>query len=336
MYKTLIVGDLHLRKEQPFLSAAQTILEKILSITSTDDHVIFLGDFFHGSRPYPEELKVANNFFSDFKGHITILAGNHEYLQIRDSFAEDAFRDNPITFIDTPREVHSTEGDYLFLPHVPYSRFNKLGFNDLRSYYEYWLGEWEPKYPDSNKPLFVLYHFEDETVFAGVDELGVDLSVIESKVPNRKVVRIGGHVHNPSGGYLGTPYMTRKDDGDPNRKFYILEIDRDRETEFTQVEIPSLIKYIDVDYDYLDSLDLEEGISYILSVLGVPSVESLFEWKERHPNVWIEDYTLKFGDERVLLEEAEGKTENIRELLRLFIEQNKVDPDTANYLLSVF
>ena len=336
MSRTLIVGDLHLRKEQPFLSAAQKVLSTILDRTSTDDHVIFLGDFFHGSRPYPEELKIANEFFSDFKGSITILAGNHEYLQIRDSFAEDAFRDNPIKFVDTPREVHSTEGDYLLLPWVSYYRFNKLGFNDLKSYYEYWLDQWKPKYPDSDKPLFVLYHFEDETVFAGVDELGVDLSVIESKVPDRKVIRIGGHVHNPSGGYLGTPYMTRKDDGDKDREFYILEIDRNRGKEFSKIEIPELVRYIDVSYDYLDSLKLKDDVSYILSVEAVPSVESLYEWKSGHPNVWIDDYTLKFGDERVITPETKDQAETIKELLQSFIEQNRVDPDTANYLLSVF
>ena len=331
--RTLIVGDLHLRKEQPFLKAAQRVLQTVLDKTTTDDQVIFLGDFFHGARPYPEELKVANDFFSDFKGNITILAGNHEYLQIRDSFVEDAFKDNPITFIDSPVEVERPEGDFLFLPWVSHYRFSKLGFNDLKSYYADWLENWEPKNPDSAKPLYVLYHFEDETVFAGIDELGVDLSVVENKVPNRKVVRIGGHVHNPSKNYLGTPYITRKDEA--GKESYIL-INEEPSESFEKIEIPTLIDYEDLDYDELNTFEFDPSISYVLTVSNVPHADVLYEWKGRHPNVWIEDYTLKFGDERVILNETKDQAESIREYLELFIKQNKVDRSTANYLLSVF
>lgn len=335
--KTVIVGDLHLRKEQPFLSAANKVLDIISESVSKGDRVIFLGDFFHTARPYPEEFKVANDFFHNCRAEeITILAGNHEYLQTRDSFSEYAFEKGLFRFIDSPVEVHDADCDYLFLPWVSSYRVTQMGFRDLRDYYENWLSKWSPMYSDPDRPLYVLYHFEDETVFAGVDELGVDLSVIEEKAEGKRVTRIGGHIHNPSASsnYLGTPYMTRKDDSSGERPFYYLE--KEEGEDFHRVEIPSLIEYLYADYDDLKDITFDSGIFYILSVAGVPSSESLFDWKSCRPNVWIEDYTLRFGDSRAVLESTEEKAASIREYLKLFIKQNRVDKDTANYLLSIF
>lgn len=335
MLRRFVVGDLHLRKEQPFLGAAHVVLDSILDNTSSEDHVIFLGDFFHSSRPYPEELRVANSFFTDFKGTITILAGNHEYLQTRDSFVEDIFRDNPVEFIDTPTEVSYTDEDYLFLPWISSLRLHKEGFETLKDYYASWLQNWEPASGvNSDRPLYVLFHFEDETVFTGLEDLGVDLSVIQTKVGNRKVTRIGGHIHNPSDSYLGTPYATRKDES-IDRDFCILEKD-ETDSEFHKKYLPNTVRYLDVDYEDLKTTEFEDGCSYVLSVYGVPSSEVLFSWKAKYPTVYIEDYTLKFGSERILSEGQEEKLTSIREYLESFIRQNRVDSDTANYLLSIF
>lgn len=335
MIKTFIVGDLHIRKEQPFMKASIRILDILSEAVKENDRLIFLGDFFHTSRPYPEELNLAKKFFDTCKASITILAGNHEYLEARDSFSEYAFGEGEFKFIDFPTEVHDIDCDYLFLPWVSGYRASLRGFKDMREFYADWLSNWTPKYPDSDKPLYVLYHFEDETVFAGVDEVGVDLSVIDSKVAGRKVIRIGGHIHNPNNpNYLGTPYMTRKDDANGLRKFYYLE--KGLEETFHKVEIPSIIEYDTLDYEELNTFIFEENKNYIISVVSVPSSESLFEWKKNHNNIWIDDYTLKFGEERTVIKEDKSQAESIREFLELFIKQNKVDSATANYLLSVF
>lgn len=327
MTETIIVGDLHLRKEEPFLSCAKLILDNILDITASDDNVIFLGDFFHTSRPYPEELRIALNFFEDFKGSIYILAGNHEYLETRDSFAEDAFKDSKVQFIDTPQEIEIDGKNFLFLPWMSSFRFRKLGFSTLKDYYENWLENWNPKNP--NEPLYVLYHFEDETTFMGLDEVGIDLSMINKKMKG-KVIRIGGHIHVASENYLGTPYVTRKDESGKTSSIIHME-----GTSMRKEPLRTLIEYKDVDYEDLDILELDPNISYLLTVHGAPSVESVFEWKKNRPNVFIEDYELMFGDNREILEE---KTQmgSIKEYLEAFIKQNKVDRNTANYLLSIF
>ena len=332
MHRSFVVGDLHLRKEEPFLSSAKSVLNRLVEETERGDKIIFLGDFFHTARPYPEEIKVANDFFRDCRSDsITLLAGNHGYLQNRNSFVEDVFKDRDIRFIDYPREIHDIDGDYLYLPWISGYRLNN---RSLKDFYSEWLESWTPKYPESDKPLYVLYHFEDETVFAGVGEVGIDLSVIESKAGNRKVVRLGGHIHNPSKNYVGTPYVTRKDETGKISKILVKDSPKE---EYKEVVLPNLIEYMDVDYDDLKSLEFEENTNYILSVLGVPNISSLYEWANRYAGkVWIDDYTLKFGDERVIVNENKDHAESIRDFLKLFIKQNKVDSDTANYMLSVF
>lgn len=332
MSKTYIFGDLHLRKEQPFLGAAMNTLGLIRQEVKEGDRVVFLGDFFHTARPYPEELRIARNFFEDCKGTVYILAGNHEYLQTRDSYVEDIFKGSDIRFLDEPEELKIGSDSFLALPFMPYYRYSQKGFSSLKEYYEDWLlNKWTPS--DDDDPLYVIYHFEDETVFMGPDELGVDLTVIQSRVPNRQVVRIGGHVHIPSHTYLGTPYATRKDESGKISCYWIKDSSEGR---FEPVELEEQIRYITTEYDNLSSLELKGAQYYILSVNEIPSVDALYAWKSKYPNVFIDDYSLKFGEDRALVEDDGNKERSISELLKLFIKQNKVDPDTANYLLSVF
>lgn len=52
MAKLYVVGDLHIRKEEPFFSSASKVLELVLGDMEDGDEVLFLGDVFHGARPY--------------------------------------------------------------------------------------------------------------------------------------------------------------------------------------------------------------------------------------------------------------------------------------------
>lgn len=327
---TLIYGDLHLRKEEPFLSAAKTILSQIESSTSSDDHVIFLGDFFHTSRPYPEELKVAIDFFEKCKAKVTILAGNHEYHNTRQTFVEEAFEDSSyIEFIKEPVE----KDGFLYLPWVSMQTFRRAGFESLKEYYEDWImNKWEPL--EEKGTLTVLYHFEDETTFMGIDEVGVDLSLVQKRVPNRTIKRIGGHIHLISDNYIGTPYTTRKDE---ERETFVY-LKRDEEGgEFVPQLLPKLIEFKSIMYPDLSSFVPKESRYYIVEIHSAPSSEELYSWKSKYPNIFLADYSLLYGDDRSTEEIQEDlSNHNIRDFLELFIKRNKVDSETANYLLSIF
>ena len=331
---TRIVGDLHLRKEEPFRSACISTLNTVSEGLAKKDTLIFLGDFFHTSRPYPEELKIANDFFHSCPAHIVILAGNHEYLKTRDTFVEDAFSDE-VEFIQEPTVKNDC---CVFLPWLPEERLEGL---TLKEFYEAYLSEVDLD-PDNPRGIYVLYHFEDEKVFSGLDELGVDLSILEKRFPKRKMVRIGGHIHNSSfshegGGYAGTPYVTRKDENERTESFYLQsEGDDYNWPAIHKVVVPELIEYRTFFFEELEDFKPDKKMSYILSVIDVPSTDVLFDWKKKFDNVFIEDYSLKFGGDRVILQNDSAIPQSIREFLELFIKQNKIDKDTANYLLSVF
>ena len=57
-----VIGDMHVKKEEPFFSAASSTFDFILSTVNSKDTLIFLGDVFHVSRPYPKSIALVINF----------------------------------------------------------------------------------------------------------------------------------------------------------------------------------------------------------------------------------------------------------------------------------
>lgn len=332
-----VIGDVHLRSEEPFYSVTKSFLQNILDQTNSGDSIIFTGDFFHRSRPYSEELMLARKFFEDAKNDLVkihILAGNHEYFREHDAWAEDVFKEYDIDFIDEP-QIKAIDGvKFLFLPWVPMLRLRKLyGFQSMRDFYESKFKEMAENniYEDFEK-IFVIYHFEDETVFMGSENIGVDLRNI-SKCFNCEVVRIGGHIHNPTDNYIGSPYATRADETNKDRSYLKIH----RSGLCGKVHIDPMIEFKTINFQDLKEIKaLPKDINYIIKVLNAPSIEAITDEIKGHTNIWLDDYELKFNEDREIIKDKEETFNSIREFLDMYIKQNKVDSDTANYLLSIF
>ena len=332
-----VIGDVHLRAEEPFFSVTKEFFESLLSILDEKDKLVFTGDFFHRARPYSEELKCARDFFEKLKVkhiHAAILAGNHEYFRDRDTWAEDVFTDYDIEFIDQPQLCECYYGvQIMFMPWVPLKKIMRCSSaKNIKEYYE---NEIIPKCLDKvnpNKNLYLVYHFEDETVFTGIDGVGVDLSMFEKKY-GKIVTRLGGHIHNPTVNYIGTPYATRADENGFER--HIAKIDQ-----YTQdleiIPMQERIVFEKLEYGELASQSFDENKKYVVTVLDAPSLESVKCTTDKHPNVWLDDYELKFNEDRQIMKDKSDEFQSIRDFLSLYIKQNKVDSSTANYLLSVF
>ena len=330
-----VVGDVHLRSEEPFFSAIEEFLSDLLSGCDADDCLIFTGDFFHRARPYSEELKFAREFFERCKSKkvkVIILAGNHEYFRDRGTWAEDVFDKYDIEFITSPsiKWLHNVQ--IIFLPWMPASQMQKeLGVRDMKSYYAEKLPGMV-KLLHKGKNTYAIYHFEDETVFAGIEDIGVDLSCLENKFDG-PITKLGGHIHNPSKNYIGAPYATRRDETGFDRR--VAKIDPETEScEF--IEVPTKIEFKTLLFDELKEQKYGNGIKYIIKILDAPSFEAVKSYVDSKPNIWLDDYELKFNEERTVLEDKGDALESVRDFLELYIKQNKIDPDTANYLLSVF
>lgn len=330
-----VIGDVHLRSEEPFFSVTKNFLSHLLKICNEKDHLVFTGDFFHRSRPYSEELACARQFFETAKERnisINILAGNHEYFRERNTWAEDVFKDYDINFITEPKVSMFYGIQFAFLPWIPNNKMQKeFGVRDMRSYYA-------QKLPNlmslinKDKNIYILYHFEDETVFMGNENIGVDLSVFEKEL-GKCAIRLGGHIHNPSKNYIGSPYTTRKDETGFER--HIIEIDP-KTDDFKFIKISPMIEYETLMYEELKNKTYDPNIKYIIKVLNAPSFESVKDYIDSKENVWLDDYELKFNEDRTILDNKENQLYSIKEFLDMYIKQNKVDSNTANYLLSLF
>lgn len=341
-----VVGDIHLRSEEPFFSTTKKFLFDLLEkpFDSEERYVlIFTGDFFHRSRPYSEELACARQFFEMAKERdisIYILAGNHEYFRERDTWAEDVFKDYDIHFYDSPTCVDIQGSLFLMLPWVS-TYIIKKNFNKqtLKEFYSHIISKLDfSKSLDgcnlqAYKYLYVIYHFEDETCFTGSEDIGVDLSKL-NEMFHGKVVRVGGHIHNPDKNYLGTPYATRKDETDMIRRTLIIKSNDEGYEYETVKEDP--IKFRGIEYSELLNGSLPNNCNYILKVFNAPSSEAVIDEIKKNKNYYLDDFELKFNETRTILENKDDQVESIKDFLDMYIKQNKVDSMTANYLISLF
>lgn len=339
---SIFIGDLHLREEEPFYSSAKYVLDYLVNyirdplkeIAGFDKYVkqtfIFTGDFFHKANPTIKELKTAREFFEKVKqagSEVVIIAGNHEYNGLKDCFVEDIFKDTDITFVDECKWLELEDCNLFCMPYISNYRLKKYGFKDLQSYYEQRYNDlntdWTRPQTYTSSCNFLVYHFEDETQFNGVD-----LSFVDSLL-----CRIGGHIHITSKNYIGTPYVTRKDESGQKCKLLILTQD----AELQPIYLPELIKYVDIEFNELESMRFNSKIKYILNVKNVPSVDMLKEFLKDKNNLYLADCESMFSEERNPSNESENSNEqkSLKDYLLSYIEENKLNKTLGEYCLKL-
>lgn len=330
MYNTIFVGDLHIRKEQWARDGVEGTLDEIMRICGTRkdiDEVFFLGDVFNQSRPYPEEIRIFSEFLSNMGTHITVLAGNHEYLETRDSYAEDALvREESFDFIESPCIRDFGNYRVVCLPYLPIHRLNQLGCNTMSEYYEdkylKFISSTEDK-EDLKKKTVIVYHFEDETQSFGS---GVDLRGYDRLFPNS--TRIGGHIHNQVKNYIGTPYQTRADESENDAGVLYLY-----NGELTKVRLPFFVKFESVQYGK-EVERPEENTHLMLRILDAPSYDAVVSKYGKIPNSEIYDYEVVSAEERSI-DTGKREDKTILQMLDDFIRDNHVRKDVSDYLNTV-
>ena len=324
--KVYFCGDLHLREDEPFFSSCTYVLKDLTKRVNCGDVIVFAGDFFHKQTPTIKELKTARVFFDVMNRkacQVIICAGNHEYNGAKDAFVEDIFTEFDVTFVDSVRIRELDTCNILFLPWISNYRLKKSGCESLQAYYK---ESYDKLSIPSNKKNFVVYHFEDETQFVGFERKGIDLRFIKEDI-----TRIGGHIHISSNNYIGVPYATRKDES--GQKCKILEWDG---TELNVIEYPELIKWVKISAEDIKTTRFSSKVNYILDVCNVKSIDELIDFIASKDNLFLDNYELLFGEERQISEEKTSNVNNVKEFLKVYISQNKVDKETSEYLLGMF
>ena len=135
-----ILGDTHIRKEEPYFSAVKNIFEDLYSVMKDGDTLIQLGDFFHTYKPFPKEYSLAFNWLEKIsaKGIKTyIMAGNnaHEYHHLQKSYAISPLESIGNVFLIKDASVLTINGfNFCFLPWMPDSAVQSLGYESFSDY----------------------------------------------------------------------------------------------------------------------------------------------------------------------------------------------------------
>lgn len=316
---TYILGDLHVRKEEPFFSAAKSVLEEMKTKLKRGDTLIQLGDVFHTSKPYPKEYELINEFIKWCEEKVVslvIMAGNHDYNYNQGTYSIDPLVSKQVFKFYEPTLFETEEANFFILPWEPKANFKQLI---------------EKEYPETYKTSieqadYLLYHFPDETIMFGTDYQGINLSAYEEINPN--IIRIGGDIHVQSENYLGTPYQTRYDEkGQIGRYAKITNSD----TQY--IEFVTYVEYLDIEYgkEIIPGLNvLEDGASLILTIKNAPSVEAA---KDKYGKYFIRLIETQTSMERVEAEEKE--LSSLKEAMSEFLTINKVGKQTKEYLQGV-
>lgn len=317
--------DLHMRNEEPFSGASESILRDVFKDMKAGDTLIQLGDLFHTSKPFPEEYRRVLEIFQEAisKGvRIIVLTGNHDYHYDKNSYSTAPLQvfGEDIEIISEPTLKEIEGNQILFLPWMPHTLLRrKHKVKTLKEYYEEVFSE----KMDFERVDYVAYHFEDETVFMGGINTGVNLSFLERKYPN--IRRVGGHVHLQSKNYLGTPFQTRYDEKGQEGRVGVV-----KDGVFKYEPLKQYVAFVDVEYE--DDIE-EEDFPFILTIKNAPSIKRAYE-KFKNPKTFIRKVELTIGSERELGEENLEEA-SLREMMNSFVKKNNVDKQTSSYLLEL-
>lgn len=325
-----VIGDTHIRKEEPYYSAIDQMFTELYLVCKSGDTIIQTGDFFHSYKPFPKEYSLAFYWIEIFslKGvRLIILSGNnaHEYHHLQKTYAIDPLASSKNVALIKDIEVLTIEDiSFLFLPWLPDSLIREKGFEKVEDYLRSFI--YENNLSDID---YFIYHYEDETVFMGGENRGIDFSFVEDKLFG--ITRIGGHIHLSSSNYIGAPYQTRFDEKFQTGSYYTIKDDVLMAHSFSQFIIHK-------ELDFEDEIPVSEfeGQNFVLNITNAPSVDSVYDkFKKKH--IFINDISLKFSEKRIstLTEEIDSKS-SMKELLLEYISINKVDKETSDFLLNLF
>ena len=325
-----IIGDTHIRKEEPYFSAVNQMFKELYSLCKSGDTIIQTGDFFHSYKPFPKEYSLAVYWIELFslKGvKLLILSGNnaHEYHHLQKTYAIDPLESfKNVTLIKDIEVLTIEDISFLFLPWLPDSLIREKGFETIEDYLKSSIETSRLK-----EISYFIYHYEDETVFMGGDNRGIDFSFVEEMIPG--IIRIGGHIHLKSNNYIGTPFQMRFDEKGQAGEYFTIESNKIIRHSFKQ-----LIIHKELDFEEEVPIPEFDGQNFVLNIINAPSIDSVYE-KFKKEHIFINDISLKFSEKRIstLTEEIDSQS-SMKELLSEYITINKVDKKTSEYLLSLF
>ena len=311
MAELIIVGDLHIREDEPFFTAQKKFIDWFVKqdFNNKDNQVLFLGDVFHKSKPSSKEYHlVLENFKYNFKFNGSALTP----LKIIPN----------LEIIEGIAEVTIGNLKSLMLPYYYKTNVDMLGMKE----------NYENLHAKSLDDKFIIYNKNFDYIFGHfsfIEMFGELISI--DKLKGR---RCFGHIHRgnrklKSDGYLGVPIITRGDEKDYKGK--ILAIDLNTKIE-RYIDVPVFLNYITLVY----GAKLEETgkTEFIIDITDAPSYEMA---SEEYKGYNIRNIALVKTEEELSMEanvEAHDM-DSTQKMMDSFFEKEKIPNSIKKKVLEV-
>lgn len=307
----VVIGDLHIREDEPFFTSSKKFFEWFCESEYNDGRpIIFTGDIVHKPIVNGKVMRFILDVFQDkLKAeHMWIVTGNHDFSRQKGSFLEtfEGETTDRVTVVSVPEELKIGEVSFFLLPYfypnsIPDYSTMKEVYGNLIVNSDYIIG-----------------HFSDETSPLFMD---ADVSHMKGK-------RLFGHVHVGSAHYVGTPYITRKDES--GKDSWIINIDTQRR-EDQRINVPVCLEYMDVEYG--DPIEEQTDYPVIYSVKNAPTKAAA---EEMYSDFYLGTIQVKSNFDRTLSKEkSDGKIRPIMEYFEEFVAKNDVSKSVQEKIRGV-
>ncbi len=307
MNNLIVLGDTHFKVEEPFFSAGKSFMKWFSKQNFNDDnnYLICLGDLYHESKPNPKVIKAVENWFLNelkFK-QMFILSGNHGYNRAKDSYAiEPLINFGNIKLLKEPQIFNIENVKILTLPYFyPYTLED---IPPMEKYYSDLPEELRTKVD------FIFGHMEDET--SHFTDYYCDLSYLKGE-------KIFGHLHIPSGHFLGSAFISRYDEKGKSGNLEIIDI-KTKNTKL--IPIPIFLDYYDVNYP--DSIPKVSAEFPIWNIHDISDKESVLE---QYPDIYIHEMFKKQTRKKLKRKDISTSKKSIMEYFKEYIQLNKYIDD---------
>lgn len=286
----IVVGDLHLKREEPYKTAQEQFL-KFLQKYYNDEIIVFLGDSFDSSSPHWDTYTLFKDYLLNRNNETHILIGSHDKSIKKGVSISNLSLLSSVYVYESHSEVMIEGKKCLMISNI---------YEKMKEKCEAITGTYD----------YVFTHITPMQCAFG-DE-GIQLNVKAKEI-------IHGHTHHSmkfidgdqSHIVLGLPYITRH--LEQNQDYVILEIDKNDNLKY--IPVPQYFTFRDIEYG--DEIK-EQYKNDIFNVKNAPAVSSV--------NNMYKDYYIR--DAGITLKEFDEESDTVFEfsedaLKSSFIEFSK-------------
>lgn len=128
----ILIGDIHLKKEEPYLSGNKKIFQWLLD-NYKDNDFLFLGDIYDSSSPHWDVVEEFLYFVRRINGKVYVFSGNHDKSYMKGNALKSLSGINGVELIFKKEIISFQDNTILILPHIT----NMKEYEDLEGTYDY-------------------------------------------------------------------------------------------------------------------------------------------------------------------------------------------------------